>query len=105
MPFYILFVKKTPTTNRKSFIKKRNILINLEKKMKINKNQIRIMFVLKKNLSILEIGSLILENLRSHHNNAIKIFRNILLLGTLPSYYNLIIFISPKFPDDNLFSV
>lgn len=48
MPFYILFVKKTPTTNRKTFIKKRNILINLEKKMKINKNQIRIMFVLKK---------------------------------------------------------
>lgn len=73
--------------------------------MKINKNQIRIMFVLKKNLSILEIGSLIFENLRSHHNNAIKFFRNILLLGTLPSYYNLIIFISPKFPDDNLFSV
>lgn len=100
MPFYILFVKKKPTTNRKTFIKKRNILINLEKKMKINKNQIRIM-----NLSILEIGSLIFENLRSHHNNAMKIFRNILLLGTLPSYYNLIIFISPKFPGDNLFSL
>lgn len=82
------------------------ILINLEKKMKINKNQIRIMFLLKKKkLLILEIGSLIFENLRSHHNNAIKIFRNRLLLGTLPSYYNLIIFISPKFPDDNLFSV
>lgn len=48
MPFYILFVKKKTTTNRKTFIKKRNILINLEKKMKINKNQIRIMFFLKK---------------------------------------------------------
>lgn len=56
MPFYILFVKKKTTTNRKTFNKKRNILINLEKKMKINKNQIRIMFVSKKKLLILEIG-------------------------------------------------
>lgn len=49
---FLYFVcKKNPTTNRKTFIKKRNILINLEK-MKINKNQIRIMFVLKKTINI-----------------------------------------------------
>lgn len=63
------------------------------------------MFVLKKNLLILEIGSLIFENLCFYYNNVIKIFRNIFLLGILFFYYNLIIFIFLKFFDDNLFFV
>lgn len=66
MPCLLYFVckKNQQHVNRKTLIKKKNILINLEEKklLKINKNQIRIMFVIKKKLLILEIESLIFEN-------------------------------------------
>lgn len=39
----------------------------------------------------------------SNHDNTMKGFGNRLLLRALVSYYKLIIFIFPKFPEDNLF--
>lgn len=51
---YFVCKKNQQHENRKTLIKKKNILTNLEEKklLKINKNQIRIMFVIRKTINI-----------------------------------------------------
>lgn len=105
--FYILLIKKTQQHVNRKFLLKKEDYDNFRRKklLKINKNQIRIMFVIK-TINIRNRKFIFFFwKFASNHDNAMKGYGNRLLLGTLASYYKLIIFISPKFPGDNLFSL